>query len=554
MAVNNTAIIYPRVSTSKQDNNWDSLNRQKKECLKYCKYNGLKIQKTFIEVFTWKVSERPKLNEAIEYAIKNKIWYFVIFDIDRFSREWYEAYSKLKKTLTNHWIKLKDTKNIIWDTHIVYKNEIFDTSQYKWNIENPTEMSEMVISAYAKLEWNKIIQRTIPKEIELEQKWYHVRSPNFWYKLKRVSYNNWLAKIQIKDDKEWIWIEEIFKQRANWVLSDQEIIDKVNLMWYKSRRWKQLNIKQLQVYIKMPVYAGVISSKWTWYKPIYTAYEWLIPINIWNKANKWKIKILEKSNWKLQILHWEKEVTEPIIKTRKKFDERLPFRNLIKSSLRKDKYISWSVSKNSKWQLFPYYHPIREKWKNSENIKKEEFENNIYSLLEEIKIDNTMNILFNDVFDELFDENKRDLAKDKIILENRLKEIKSNINKEENKMDSVIGYPRLLKKINDNLEILDEEKIKIKEEIRNFNKMKYDNLDRFKEFCFYILAQLDNLVKNSQNMEELQLIFKFIFKEVPHYQQIINRTLPLRPILAFQSQQKNPQNEDFNTNLKWQPH
>ena len=32
------------------------------------------------------------------------------------------------------------------------KNDTLDMSQYKWNVENPTEMSEMVYSAQAKIE------------------------------------------------------------------------------------------------------------------------------------------------------------------------------------------------------------------------------------------------------------------------------------------------------------------------------------------------------------------------------------------------------------------
>lgn len=558
MKTNKTAYIYCRVSTLKQKKEWDSFNTQENACRKYCKLNNIKVIDVFYEAFSGKSSDRPVFNNAIKMAKENNINYFLVFDIDRFSREWYSKYTDFKNTLKESWILLKDSKNIIWDEKVIMENEIIDMSKYTWNVENPTEMSEMVYSAQASIEWNKILQRTISKEITLEQKWHHVRAPNFWYKLKKVeTIINWdkcFAKNQIINEIEWPWIEEIFIQKNKWILSDKEITQKVNLMWYKSRKWKKLTIKQMQVYIKMPVYAWVICSKWTWNKPIYTAYNWLISIDIWNKANKWKYKILEKSNWELQILNWEKEVEEPIIKKRKKFDEDLPFRNLIKSSIIKEKYISGSKSVNSKKQIFPYYHPVRQKWTTGENIKKEEFENNIYSLLEEIKIDEITEILFSDVFDIIFEKNKEELVKNKIILKNRLKWIKSEIIREEAKVDNVMHLPRLLNNINKKLEELDQEEININEEISQFDNKKIDDVEKFKNFCFYILGHFDELVKKSQNSEELQVIFKFIFKEVPHYEQIVNRTAPLQPILALQRQQKNSQNESLDDNLKWQPH
>jgi len=42
-------------------------------------------------------------------------------------------------------------------------------SQYKRNIETPSEFAEMIFSAQAQIEGRKIIQRTIPKEIALAQ-------------------------------------------------------------------------------------------------------------------------------------------------------------------------------------------------------------------------------------------------------------------------------------------------------------------------------------------------------------------------------------------------
>jgi len=111
--------------------------------------------------------------------------------------------------------------------------------------------AEVMMSTQAKIEWKKIIQRTIPREIELEQMWYKVRQANFWYINKKIKTSFWKATIQVKHPIEWEWIQEIFKKRAKWNLTDKEIVDEVNLKWYKSRRNKALSVKQMQVYISL---------------------------------------------------------------------------------------------------------------------------------------------------------------------------------------------------------------------------------------------------------------------------------------------------------------
>ena len=181
-----TAIIYNRVSTKKQLNDWASLENQEKACREFCKNNDIKVIWVYKEAFTWKKKSRPIFNEAINNAKENNVDFFVVFDIDRFSREWYWAYTDIKTDLYKSWIELRDSKNIIQWNNIVIKNDIIDMKQYEWNIENSSEYAEVMMSTQAKIEWKKIIQRTIPREIELEQMWYKVRQANFWYENKKI--------------------------------------------------------------------------------------------------------------------------------------------------------------------------------------------------------------------------------------------------------------------------------------------------------------------------------------------------------------------------------
>jgi hypothetical protein len=47
-------------------------------------------------------------------------------------------------------------------------------------------------------------------------------------------------------------------------------------------------------------------------------------------------------------------------------------------------------------------------------------------------------------------------------------------------------------------------------------------------------------MEQSQNYEELSLLFKFIFKETPKYDEIVNRTAPIYPLFSLNSK-KEPQ-------------
>lgn len=553
MKNNKRWVIYCRVSTDKQQKEWDSLDRQERACREYCRNNAINVVWVFKEAFSWKRTDRVIFNEAISNAIENKANYFVIFDIDRFSREWYEKHSELKRKLAFWWVTLRDSKNVICDERIVINNDLIDISWYGWNRENPSEITEMVLSTNAKMEWKKILQRTIPKEIALEQMGYHVRESNFWFKNKRVCIFEWKWTIQIRDIIEWPFIEEIFNLRAK-NIDDVEIVDRLNLIGYKSRGDWLLTVKQMQIYIKNPIYAWVICSKWTWNMAVRTAYKALVSITVWNNANKWKRTILESLNWDIKLIYWKQGEDKLEIQRRSKFNVNLPFRNLIKSSLLNDQYISWSFSTNNKWNVFWYYHPIRKKWSLGENIRKEEFERTVYDLLGKFKINWILRELFLDRFEIIFSENIKQVEVYRNWLNSNLKWIINEITDLEGKIVSVdITLTRILQKIENRLKTLEDQKEEIELKIRECNNWNFEKLDTFKEFCFNILEHLDVLAMQSQSFEELEVIFKFIFRETPTYNDIINRTPNTYPIFYLQSQQKNPPEGEFSVNIDWQP-
>lgn len=292
------AVLFARVSSKKQGKNWTSLEDQIKHQTEYCKRNWIEITWIFTQTFTGKKTWK-ELKQAIDFAKQNKVNYFVIFDFDRFSREWYAEYQKMKDDLFSANILLKDSKEMIQDIKYVFENNLVDMKQYSWNKLNPSEILEVFFSTYAKAEWDKILQRTIPKEINLEQQGYQVRQANFWLKNKKITKENWAFVIQVPDET-WKILKEMFENRARWILTDQEIVDIANINWCKKRNWKPMDVKYFRTLVENPIYAGIRIWKWTWEKPVVVPYEPLIDITTWNMANKWK-KIIHKFEDKVII-------------------------------------------------------------------------------------------------------------------------------------------------------------------------------------------------------------------------------------------------------------
>lgn len=548
---NETAVIYCRVSTKKQEEEWTSLLAQEKHCLNYCNQNKIKYIQVYKETFTGTTLNRPIFQEAINNAIKNKVRYFIVFDIDRLTRQWYWAYSKIKKELYENWVLLRDSKGTIIDEEIVEKNSIFDMGKYDWNRQSNSQIIEVLNSTSAQTERNKILQRTIPREIELEQSWYHVKPPIFWFMNKKVKDNEkWSKTIQIRDPIEWLWIEQIYNKVAEWIKDKYIISKELNEMWYKTRKGVCLSPKKIDTIIRNPIYAWIIWTKWTG-KPIKAKYDGLVSIDLWNKANKNKFKIIEKNNWEIDLIDLKKQNqwNEVLEIKRKKFDINLPFRNLIKSSVIKWKFISWSFAKKKFW----YYHPIREKWVVWENIKKSEFEWYILGIFNDISLSKDIFDVFFDRFEYIYEENKKELTIHIDRLKYNLSSVDKKIKEYEEQIPDIIKYKEVLERVNNDLVNLKIEKDKILHSIEEENNKNFNDVWKYKEFCNYILEHLEDLLNDSKTFEEIDTLFKFIFKKTPEYNEIINRTFDIWPTLALGFKKEHSVFECSTTNHIWYP-
>jgi site-specific DNA recombinase len=82
------AVIYCRVSSSKQTTRGDGLSSQETRCRQYCDYRGHEVVKVIREDMSGSLSKRPGMNELLAYLKKTKRHSHVVIidDISRLAR------------------------------------------------------------------------------------------------------------------------------------------------------------------------------------------------------------------------------------------------------------------------------------------------------------------------------------------------------------------------------------------------------------------------------------------------------------------------------------
>ena len=84
-----TAVIYARVSTDKASDRDTPISSQISECQRWAEKNEVEVLNIYRDEGISGTKDREKrhgLNEALYYSEKNKVDYFLVFDLSRFSR------------------------------------------------------------------------------------------------------------------------------------------------------------------------------------------------------------------------------------------------------------------------------------------------------------------------------------------------------------------------------------------------------------------------------------------------------------------------------------
>lgn len=327
-----TCIASARISTRKQMSG-ESLNDQARALEHFAETKGWRILPdghAQQEIGT--ATKRRRIYEQHIQYIKDHpgaVGYYVIRYIDRFTREGNEQYQRQKRELAQLGVALVDTSGVIQESRNMQEMDELGFS-YDWSVESPSDLTEVMLSTTARQERNTILKRIIPRQIMYTQKGYQIGRPDDGYVNERISIGAQKRYIQSPDPERAHFIRAMFELRAAAKLTDRQLVAHLNdELGFRSptyNRWNTekteiigqfggnpLNEKQLLRIIQRTSYAGVICRKWTHYKPVRAQWDGLVPLELWNQANRGRRYLETQPDGGIRLLY-DYSPKKPVIK------------------------------------------------------------------------------------------------------------------------------------------------------------------------------------------------------------------------------------------------
>lgn len=392
------AVIETRVSDPRQEDG--SHETQEAECRRLAAKLGAIVPADGVwnTTMSGSVVDRDPFIDILAYidSHKGRVKYYICYTIERFTRAGPAVYEMMKNELRKRGVEMKDVRGVIQPDQNTLSHLGVD---YSWANYSPSETAELVEANQGKANKREMLTRMIGQEVINAREGYAVHpAPDGYINVRERYFVNGKPKrrsTRRRDDVRAPFYEKIFELRAKGGKTDDEIVDVINKKGYRSKvrvKWSKnrkeelgttggipLTVKQLQVIVQRPIYAGVNYEKWV-PTPVRTQYPGLVSIAQWNEANRgrWFIEELRDGTLKMHQNYAPEDRTHD--------NPLYPFKEVILCpTCRKPFHGSASRSKSGKH--IPAYHCDRKingkkhprvaanKWKFEEKI--EQFVNNL---------------------------------------------------------------------------------------------------------------------------------------------------------------------------------
>ncbi len=529
-----------RISSLKQGLQGDSPEAQKEQIEQFAKTHNLNIKKLFLLMDSASHEKQP-VQEVVDYCKdpKNDIQLVIIKSIDRFTRGGSYFYDILKMQLTRYGVKLIDIYGIIGNQEVNTLEHL--GVEYYWSKYYPTRKSEILEAERAKDEMRDIMSRMIGAEIRYVRMGYRLNNSPFGYVNEKIETVHGKRVTLKPNPKEAGWIIRMFELRIKGTMTDQQIVDEVNSMGFKTRKFhmrnpqdrtqvigtkggKSLDLKQFWRLIENPVYAGIAIHKWTQNKPIKGQFEGLISIDVFNKANRGKLVISQQNG---EVILQRRKPAEWLLKKSVKNPDFPYKRYVLCPECRKP--FSGSASRGKSGKHFPAYHCSRgHKYL---RVQKKEFETTIHDFVKGLHITK---------------QYVETLKKEAIAeWERRMKETKKDSSEIDNKIEqlqlSILAITEKIKMVSMGVVIksLEEDLVKAEIEIKELEAKKeekdteYVNMEVILDNIQYFLEHLEDLLLGSPDPLKRGTYFSLLFKQAPTYEELRFGTPQLEPCIAL---------------------
>lgn len=549
-----------RVSSLKQGLIGDSPKDQKNQIKYKAISKNAEVKKWFTLIVSASGEFQPS-QEVIDYCKdpKNKIKYLFIKSIDRFTRGGAASYFALKKQLEQINVSLIDVQGVISGERI---NTLAYTGiKFPWSVYSPSTTSELLTAERAKDEVRDILTRLIGAEIAYTRLGYWTKPAPAGYKNVKIDTLHGKRVVLEPHEIESSWFIAMFTLRANNIFTDEEIIKKINAMGYKSRKRTlrdkkdglkiighngcvNLTVKQLQKYIRNPIYCGVINNNWTIDKPVKAQFEGLVAVELWNRANKGKIIITESKNeikiYKGSTPKWQqvKQKNNPFYAY--KYEVSCPICT---------KPLLGSASKGQSGQHFPVYHCSRYGHKRY-HVPKTELEITIKNFVKQIKFNDAFKKRIREIATKEYELIRAELNKESINHGKYVLELEQEKQAIIEKI-KILTHPSALVAMQEELDKID---IKLKSAIEQRNKKEYQEIDINVaiSYVMFYMEHFKELLLEQPDLLKRARLFGLIFDSSPTYEELKNGTPKLACLFELNNSYVSSKNQSVNwSSQKW---
>lgn len=525
------AVVAIRISSVKQGLQGDSPEDQKQQIERFAAARNIKIKKFFIFMESASKEEQP-VQEAIDYCKSedNDIQLFIIKSIDRFTRGGSYLYDHLKRQLDRYNVSLIDIYGVIGSKQVNTLEHL--GLEYDWSVYSPTKKAEILEAERAKDEMRDIMTRMIGAEIRYVRMGYRVRQPPFGYQNVKVETSHGKRVILEPQPEEARWIKRIFKLRIQGTMNDQEIVDHLNSLGYKSRKQyvrdpkdrtkiigqrgeRPLRLKQMWRYIKNPIYAGINNEKWTEGNPVKGNFKGLVSIDSFNKANRGKIIIAEE-NGRI-VIHKSKPPDHLVNKKIK--NPKFPYKRFV-ACPQCNKPLYGSASRGKSGKYYPAYHC--NKRGHYFRVPNKEFNETIENFISSLHFSKErVEELCQHVM-EIWNDRQESQEVDSEKTEKKIQKLESTARAVGEKIKFLTSETAI--------KYVEEEIIEIEKEIKNLKQTQSKQVDKevnmkiVTAFAQYYLEHLGELLFNCDRPLKSAEYFGLLFDKRPTYEELVSGT------------------------------
>jgi site-specific DNA recombinase len=543
------AVGAVRVSSTKQGLQGDSPDDQKhqieRRAQQLSERLGIEIRIVkwfkFVESASGELDTQP-IQQTISYCSENsKISYFIFKSIDRMTRGGGVMYGLLKMQLAKYNVRLVDTYGVINDQET---NTLAHLGiEYKWSKYDTSWITELLEAERAKGDVRDILTRLIGAEIRYQQLGYWVSNPPYGYKNIRIETHHGKRTVLASHEVESKFILKMYELKLLGTQSDEQIVKEINELGYKSRRVnkrdkqvrtriigfsgeKPLTVKQLNRYIRRPIYAGIIKRKWTKNIPIRGLFDGLISVDTFNKANRGKYVIVEEGDtikmFKNKPPDWQLRKT--------KDNPLYPYKQYVLCPKCR-KQLLGSASRGKSGKRFPAYHCHRGHYF---RVPIEKFNKTIREFIIDVRFKDHFKRRFSGIVLEEWEKRRKAISSDSNTLEQRVIDIRG-------KKDLIIDR---IKRVESSIAIrafekeLEQVELELTRAIykRDHKENEEVDIQTLINYAKYYMEHFGELLLESDNPAQRGGMFGLIFDDLPTYEDLLCGTPRLAPLFMLNQQ------------------